>query len=340
MMRDMRNAMRGMLYIILIGGLAFIAGCSSKPSTISKGEDVSKEKMETEMNILVARKSAFKPEKRFIGSVRPERVVMVTSQVPGTLISLGIEEGMTLKKDDIIGVVDTSLLVSQKNVILQQLSFAEDIMARRERLYREKAISEVEYLSARNQVDVLRRQLEQVETQLKNAIIRAPFDCIVDEVMVKVGGWVSPGIPIARLLSTEKWSVVVSVPDRMLSSMDENWAPRLIINGDTITGRVRYFSRWISPENRTFNIYIDIPRGVAVASNQNVDVFLREKEIQGFFIPANVLRYDSREYVLVRRNGQIERKNVNVIESRGDSIFVEGLVDGDTIIWGTAYMNQ
>ncbi|MEZ4908542.1 MAG: HlyD family efflux transporter periplasmic adaptor subunit [Saprospiraceae bacterium] len=43
--------------------------------------------------------------------------IMVSSEMPGKLLFLNVEEGMTLKNDQQIGLIDTTLLEKQKNVV-------------------------------------------------------------------------------------------------------------------------------------------------------------------------------------------------------------------------------
>lgn len=48
--------------------------------------------------------------------------VTVSSEMPGKLIFLDVEEGQELKKGDIIGQIDTVLLLKQKNVIIANIA--------------------------------------------------------------------------------------------------------------------------------------------------------------------------------------------------------------------------
>ena len=48
--------------------------------------------------------------------------VTVSSEMPGKLIQLNIDEGQELKKGDIIGQIDTVLLLKQKNVIIANIA--------------------------------------------------------------------------------------------------------------------------------------------------------------------------------------------------------------------------
>lgn len=48
--------------------------------------------------------------------------VTVSSEMPGKLILLSVEEGQELKKGDIIGQIDTVLLLKQKNIIIANIA--------------------------------------------------------------------------------------------------------------------------------------------------------------------------------------------------------------------------
>ncbi len=101
------------------------------------------------------------------------REILVSPEVPGKIISLGVEEGQVLDKDAEVGLVDTSLLYLQKKTILASIR---SIEATRQSVGPQLAVLEAEkkhLLHERERIKKLlagnaatRKQLDEVEAQL------------------------------------------------------------------------------------------------------------------------------------------------------------------------------
>ena len=64
-------------------------------------------------------------------------------------------------------------------------------------------------------VDAAKAGLERAELALSRTVIRAPFDCVVQQEQLEIGQVVG-GSPVATLQGTEQFQVRISVPTREL----------------------------------------------------------------------------------------------------------------------------
>jgi HlyD family secretion protein len=115
--------------------------------------------------------------------------VIISAQNTGDLIMFDIEEGMQLKKGQLVGIIDTTSLVLQKKQILaqkrvltaknenirsqlevqaEQLKNLEREKSRLENLFRQEAATEQQYEDMKGNVDVAHKQLESVKTQFRS----------------------------------------------------------------------------------------------------------------------------------------------------------------------------
>ena len=110
----------------------------------------------------------------------------ISSEANGKLLFFSVEEGQLLKKDDIVGVVDTIQLslkkaqllankksvfsksrnvLSQREVIKEQLKVAQNDHKRIENLIKENAATQKQLDDINGQIDILKQQMISVETQ-------------------------------------------------------------------------------------------------------------------------------------------------------------------------------
>src|SRR5690606_28492159 len=87
-------------------------------------------------------------------------------------------------------------------------------------------------------------QLEQAQAELDRNHIVAPFTGIVDKVAVELGSSVMQGGEVATLLSLDPVLVKGEISERDLRHVNIGDAAEAeLVNGETVTGKVRYISR-------------------------------------------------------------------------------------------------
>lgn len=122
------------------------------------------------------------------GNFESEEVI-ISAQNTGELIIFDIEEGKQLKEGELVGIIDTTSLVLQKEQIIaqkrvletknenirsqievqtEQLKNLEREKSRLEKLFQQEAATEQQYDDMKGKVDVALKQLESVKIQFKS----------------------------------------------------------------------------------------------------------------------------------------------------------------------------
>ena len=130
--------------------------------------------------------------------------------------------------------------------------------------------------AARRQYDIARNGAEQqyqalvasrarmtmARKALADAVVRAPFDGIVDERLVSVGDYVIRGTKVASVMRTTPLRVELTVPGQYLSSIATGRSVSLEVDaypGRTFTGQVRYVSPAVRADSRALIIEAVVP---------------------------------------------------------------------------------
>lgn len=299
------------------------------------------------------------------GSITSDNVSYVAPRMgPGQVKAIYVKKGdpvkqgqLLLKLDD--AVVRQSVIAATKNLetLKTQLNFAKDIYNRQGSLWKEGIGTEVQYLSAKNNVQALEAQLAAAQEQIKvaqeqlNATnIYADVTGVVDDLNVRVGeifaglAGVSPQI---KLVNTAALKVITQVPETYSGRIKVG--SKVIINfpdlNKTISGNVATASRTINANNRSFDAEVKIPYDGAVRPNQLAQLKFQDYEaLNAIAISVNTVQTDEKgKYVFLavkEGNKLIARKrNIVVGEMYGQLIEVKTGLNKDEQLITNGYQN-
>ena len=160
------------------------------------------------------------------GTVSSPRSARLSTEVSGLVEIVLIDEGMHVKKGDVILRLDHELqqmtLETAKSKTRQarfELADAKRRLADSKRLAKQKAISEndVQFLQAEVNINntVLQRtkvEQQQHEARLRRHQVFAPFDGVISQKYTEAGEWISPGDAIAELIAIDNLRIDFQAP--------------------------------------------------------------------------------------------------------------------------------
>lgn len=188
-------------------------------------------------------------KRRVTGTLRAVARADVAAREAGAVSEVRIDEGQTVKKGEVLAVLDTSRLDAELAEAKAQLSAAKSVIAQREaeskraatdlerkqKLFKSGAVSEREYLDAeresavaiagaevaRGQLAAMTSSVELMTVRSKDLQILAPFEGRIVARHVDPGEWLAVGNPVATLVSTGKIEAWLSVPERYANTIVE-----------------------------------------------------------------------------------------------------------------------
>ncbi len=293
------------------------------------------------------------------GSVTSDNVSYVSPRMgPGQVKAIYVKKGdqvkqgqLLLKLDD--AVMRQSVYASQKalETLKTQLNFAKDIYQRQGNLWKDGIGTEVQYISAKNNVQSLENQLaaseEQIKVaqeQLKSTNIYADVTGVVDDLNVRVGeifNGIAGVTPQIRLVSTAGLKVITQVPENYAGKIKVG--SKVIIRfpdlNKTISGTVATTSRTINANNRSFDAEVNIGYDPSIRPNQLAELKFQDYETaSAIAISVNTVQTDEKGkyvYIAVQEGNRMvaRKKNIVVGEMYGQMIEVKsGLTLNDALI--------
>jgi RND family efflux transporter MFP subunit len=276
------------------------------------------------------------------GRVDGDQNNTISARAMGPVTKIYVKPGSRVTKDQLLAELDAEIVKTQIADLKTSLAFATDVFNKQKALWEKQVGTEVQYLSAKNNKESLEQKLQTLYENLDMYRIKAPFSGTVDEVFIKVGSNVAPGVPCIRVVNFNNLKAKADVAETYASQIKEGNDVMLLfpdLNNKTIKGKIDFTSRVINQMTRTFTIESQLQNDADLIPNM-ICVFkvVDYKSPKAIVIPINtVQKNESEVYVLVSEvidGKQVAiQRNVTIGKIYNDKAEItSGLKEGDKLI--------
>ncbi len=277
-----------------------------------------------------------------LGKVEADRSVNLLPETPGLIKRVLVQEGDRVSAGQVLIQLDHQVISSTLEEVKKSLSMATTLFEKQERLWNQGIGSEVQYLQAKTNKELLEQRVKTLLSQWNMAQIKAPFAGTVDDITAKTGEFASPGMPLARLISAGKATVTANIPESYALVVNKGQNVDLFFPtlNKTVEAKVIQVGEFINPDSRTFQVHITLPSG-DFKPNMLAKVRIRDYEANNVLsIPTRLIQQNAKgeNYVFVYRSvkkdiGLVERKQVELGTNNGNVTEIKsGLKEGEIII--------
>jgi RND family efflux transporter MFP subunit len=272
-----------------------------------------------------------------------------------------VKRGDFVKKGDLLAKLDDAVMLQQVDALKTQLAYAVDIYNRQKNLWDQGIGTEVQLITAKNNVDALNRQIATMQENWKTSFIYAPLSGIADQVNIKEGEvyGANPMVPPIQIVNMSSMKVVTEVPENYQEQVKKGSILKISIPDagiDSLHATISVMGASINPNSRAFTTEAKISSNPALRVNQVAIVRIQDHaEKNVIVVPVNMVQADEKGkyvYVMVKEGDKtVARKKVvevgdsynNMIEikaglSAGEQIITEGyqsVYDGQSVTTGT-----
>jgi len=291
------------------------------------------------------------------GKVDADNISNITPRLGGGQVKvLLVKKGDFVKKGQLLLKLDDAVVKQQVNAAKQnletiktQLSYAKDIYNRQNNLWSQGIGTEVQLLSAKNNVETIEKQLkaadENVKTiqeQLSASNVYSDVDGIADEVNIKVGELFTGQQGQIKIVNTKTLKVVTDIPENYSTRV--RVGSKLIVvvpdlNNKTYNTTVSLSSRVIDLNNRSFIAEGKLPYDGVLRPNQIAQVRIQDYAASNaVVIPVNTVQTDDKGkyvYAVTKKGNTLvaAKKQIVIGELYGELVEVKsGLAAGDQLV--------
>ncbi len=290
------------------------------------------------------------------GKIDAEDISYVTPRgMGGQVKALFVKKGDNVNKGQLLLKLDDAILQQNLKQLQSQLDFATNIFNRQKNLWEQGIGTEVQFLTAKNNVEAIEKQMAVLKEQLNTSNVYAEVSGVADEVNVRVGEMfqgVTAAGPQIKIVNTSRLKAVVDIPENYLSRVSKG--SKVMINvpdlGIAVPGEISVISQSINASSRGFIAEVKLAYNKAFKPNQVAIVKIQDYAASNIIaVPVNMVQSDEKgKYVYVMETkgdkSYARRKSIITGESYEGNIEVKsGLAAGDQLVtegYQTLYEGQ
>ncbi|HWM91639.1 MAG TPA: efflux RND transporter periplasmic adaptor subunit [Thermoanaerobaculia bacterium] len=181
-------------------------------------------------------------------------------------------------------------------------------------------------------------ELEIARQQLRDSVLTAPFDGMIQERRAGIGDYVAVGQPVVVLVRVHPLRLRLEVPEREAADVRGGQPVRLTVEGDpeTHTGQVARISPAIREDSRTLLVEAEVPNPngrLRPGSFAKAEIVTQANEPAVLVPTASVITFAGIEKVLGVEDGKAVEKRVRTGRRAGDRVeILEGAAAGDVVV--------
>lgn len=275
------------------------------------------------------------------GRVDGDENISYSAKVPSVVTKINVTVGQRVSKGTILVELDAKAQKAQLETTKKQYELAKTMFEKRKELWDQKVGSEIEYLQSKNAKESLEKAIDAQKEALEMYYIKADYNGTVDEIDLKVGQNVAPGMPYVTVVNPAALKVKADLSESY-SGYVKAGDPVSITFPDiqkTISAKVSYSSKSIDKMTRTFNVEINLPADNSLSPNMVSQIQIVDySNPNAIVIPINSIQEINGEQVVfkaIKDGGKLIAKKIIVKTGKqynGLSEILSGLNEGDQII--------
>lgn len=285
------------------------------------------------------------PERRSIssfietnGTLEAENDVDIVARTAGPVVELLVEEGMVVKKGQLLARIDDEELRARVGIAQVALEEAKRSYQRAKASFDEKVISQEVYDQALTKLESAKAQLEGDEILLGYSKIEAPFGGIIIERYIKFAENVTANQRLFRISDFDPLLCPIQVPEKELSNLKVSQTAYITVEawrGERFSARVLRIRPVVDADTGTIEVTLQVKARGQLSPGMFASVYLvRDSHDGALVIPKSALSLESLgDTVYVVNDGLAERRDITLGFEESDFVEVlSGLSEEDRVV--------
>ena len=335
----MTNTVKTAIFVFLMLILWMLSGFLFSTSTPTTSISLD---LNPETKIINVKAKEFSSELRLSsvvvqGRTESNRSVKVASETNGIVRSILINKGDQVKEGQILCILATD---SRK----AKLDEAQALMRQRKLEWEASKVlvekgyrSQTKAAGSKASYDAAKALVAQMEQELENINIRAPFDGFFNDNISEVGDFLSVGMPCGQVIDYNPILVTGQISEQEIKQVKTGViAEARLSTGENLNGLVSYISKTADRKTRTFRVEVRIQNSdFKIKDGITTELFIPTQKVTAHLIPPSSLTLDSEGKIGVRyinKDNIVIFSSVKIIGDKGELVWVKGLPENVTLI--------
>jgi membrane fusion protein (multidrug efflux system) len=233
--------------------LLISTACGKKPAAdgVPKGAPGG---MATQVIAVPVKKTPISESISLVGSIAPNEMIDVRSEVDGLVTEINFDEGQRVEKGQLLVALDASKFQAQLSQTEANLKLAQSSFDRTRQLLADHLISQQEFDTASATFAANQAAVELRRREMKDTRIVTPFAGIAGARLISAGQVISKATQLTSVVDLDTVKVEVNVPERYLRQLRIGQTVGFNVAaypGEKFTGEVYFIAPQLDTSTRT-----------------------------------------------------------------------------------------
>lgn len=277
------------------------------------------------------------------GRTEPDRITTLKAEVRGKIVEVLAKRGSRVAEGQIIAKIALNDLPAQlqrsQALLTQREVEYQGAMKLSEQGYQGK----VQLAQSFAALESVKAEIESLQLDIANTVIKAPFTGILNTRYVEVGDYVASGDDIAMIADLDPLIVRAHVTEQQISQLSVGQVAQVtLLNGEQAQGKLRYIASVGNDATNTFKIEVAIDNKEAqLFAGLSSELTIALAKMSAIKISPALLALDEHGNIGVKsvKDTIVQFTPIEIIKSESDGIWLTGLGEqADIIVLGQGFV--
>ncbi len=277
------------------------------------------------------------------GRTEPGRITTLKAEIRGKIVQVSAKRGSKVTKGQVIAKIAL-------NDLPAQLVRSQALLTQREveyegalKLNKQGYQGKVHLAQSFAALESVKAEIQRLELDIDNTVIKAPFTGILNTRYVEVGDYVASGDDIAMIADLNPLIVRAHVTEQQINQLSVGqFAQATLLNGEQAQGKVRYIASVGNDSTNTFKIEVAIDnKNSHLLAGLSSELTIDLAKISAIKISPALLALDEKGNIGVKsvKDKIVQFTPIEIIKSESDGIWLTGLGEhADIIVLGQGFV--
>ena len=277
------------------------------------------------------------------GRTEPDRITTLKAEIRGKIVQVSAKRGSKVTKGQVIAKIAL-------NDLPAQLVRSQALLTQREveyegalKLNKQGYQGKVHLAQSFAALESVKAEIQRLELDIDNTVIKAPFTGILNTRYVEVGDYVASGDDIAMIADLDPLIVRAHVTEQQINQLSVGQvAQATLLNGEQAQGKVRYIASVGNDSTNTFKIEVAIDnKNSHLLAGLSSELTINLAKMSAIKISPALLALDEKGNIGVKsvKDKIVQFTPIEIIKSESDGIWLTGLGEqADIIVLGQGFV--
>ncbi|NPA50187.1 MAG: efflux RND transporter periplasmic adaptor subunit [Epsilonproteobacteria bacterium] len=259
-------------------------------------------------------------KEEYLGEIRAIKDIKLSTKIPGFIKKVYVKDSQKVKKGDILVKIDDKEILANLNALKVALKaqkndylFAKNVYERNKKLYKvgglpkEKVESSLVLVKSKRSLwENTLQKINQLKNQLKYLLIKAPYDGVVDRVLLHEGDLAAVGRPIISFYDGRK-KITFLYPqfEKIEKGMDVYFENRLI-------GKVANIYK--SAKNSLGVAEVLLNKELSYPIGTSLKIKVLKNRVEGTILPSDTIIHKKEgDFIAIYKDKKFILKKVHIL---------------------------